>query len=55
MEGCSHLDETVQESLAMALSLQPHSFEFLVGFKTFPRVEQVDSFHDVVFHRHLSL
>ena len=55
MEGCSHLDETVQESLALAHSLQPHGFECLVGLKKLPSVEQVDSFCDAVFHRHLSL
>jgi hypothetical protein len=26
-----------------------------VGFKKFPRVEQADSLHDAVFHRHLGL
>ena len=55
MKGCSHLDETVHESLPMALSFQPHGFECLVGFKKFPRVEQADSLHDAVFHRHLGL
>lgn len=55
MKSCSHLDKTVHQNLAMALSLQPHSFECLVGFKKFPRVEQADSLHDAVFHRHLGL
>ena len=46
------LDETVQESLAMARSFQPYGFQRLVGFKEFPLVKQVDSFHNPMFHHH---
>src|SRR5690242_8717418 len=50
MKGGGHLDESVQKTFAVARCFQPDSFERLMGLKISLRVEQADSFRELLFH-----
>jgi len=39
VERSGDLDQPVEKDLLLAMRLQPHGFERLVGLKEFPRVE----------------
>lgn len=44
MKGCSHLDESVQESFLFTCRAQPEGFKRFMCFKVLMRVKQPDAF-----------
>jgi hypothetical protein len=50
MEGGCDLDQAVEENLFVALRLEPHGLERLVGFEKSLGVEQVQALSDAWVH-----